>query len=113
MKCTSRKLPERLPEDVSLCLYRVAQESLRNIREHAGARSVRVTLQGGGGEVVLRIEDDGRGFVREQVRGKGGLGLISMEERVRLVGGQLSITPRPGGGARVEARVPLPQAEDV
>ncbi len=71
VKCTSRKLPERLPEGVSLCLYRVAQENLRNIREHAGARSVRVALQGGGGEVVLRIEDDGRGFIREQVRGKG------------------------------------------
>ena len=106
VKCASRKLPERLPEDVSLCLYRVAQESLRNIREHAGARSVRVTLHGGNGEVVLRIDDDGHGFVREQVRGKGGLGLISMEERVRLVGGKLSITPRPGGGARVEVRVP-------
>ena len=108
VKCASRKLPERFPEDVALCLYRVAQESLRNIREHAGARSVRVSLRGGNGKVVLRIEDDGRGFVREQVRGKGGLGLISMEERVRLAGGSLVITPRPGGGARVEARVPLP-----
>ena len=108
VKCACRKLPERFPEDVALCLYRVAQESLRNIREHAGARSVRVTLRGGNGEAVLRIEDDGRGFVREQVRGKGGLGLISMEERVRLVGGRLSIAPRPGGGTLVEVRAPTP-----
>ena len=108
VKCACRKLPERFPEDVALCLYRVAQESLRNIREHAGARSVRVSLRGGNGELVLRIEDDGRGFVREQVRGKGGLGLISMEERVRLVGGRLSIAPRPGGGTLVEVRAPTP-----
>ena len=113
VKCACRKLPERFPEDVSLCLYRVAQESLRNIRQHAGARNVRVTLRGGNGEIVLTIEDDGRGFVREAVRGKGGLGLISMEERVRLVGGTLSITSRPPGGARVEVRVPLPQPDAV
>ena len=108
VKCACRKLPERFPEDVALCLYRVAQESLRNIREHAGAQNVRVSLRGGNGEAVLRIEDDGHGFVREQVRGKGGLGLISMEERVRLVGGRLSIAPRPGGGTLVEVRAPTP-----
>jgi PAS domain S-box-containing protein len=108
VKCASRKLPERLPEDVALCLYRIAQESLRNIRKHAQARKVRVALRGGDGEIVLTIEDDGLGFVRQQVRGKGGLGLISMEERVRLVGGRLLITPRPGGGTRVEVRVPSP-----
>lgn len=108
VKCACHKLPERVPEDVSLCLYRIAQESLRNIREHAEAREVSVTLRCGNGEVVLTIEDDGRGFVRDAVRGKGGLGLISMEERVRLVDGKLSIASRPGGGARVEARVPSP-----
>jgi two-component system NarL family sensor kinase len=63
--------------------------------------------------IVLTIEDDGRGFVRAAVRGKGGLGLISMEERVRLVGGTLSVASRPPGGARVEARVPLPEPDAV
>ena len=87
MKCDCRKLPERFPDGVSLCLYRVVQESLRNVREHAQVRNVRVTLRCGNGEIVLTIADDGRGFVRDTVRGKGGLGLISMEERVRLVGG--------------------------
>ena len=108
VKCACRKLPERFPEDVALCLYRVAQESLRNIRKHAQARKVCVALRGGDGEIVLTIEDDGCGFLRQAVRGKGGLGLISMEERLRLVGGRLLIASRPGGGARVEVRVPLP-----
>lgn len=108
VKCDCRNLPERFPDGVSLCLYRVVQESLRNVREHAQARNVRVTLRCGNGEIVLMIADDGRGFVRDTVRGKGGLGLISMEERVRLVGGKLSIISRPGGGARVEVRVPSP-----
>ena len=108
VRLTCQKLSERLPEDVSLCLYRVAQESLRNIREHAAARKVHVTLRLDDGEIVLTIADDGRGFVREAVRGKGGLGLISMAERVRLVGGRLSIASRPGGGAQVEVRIPFP-----
>jgi two-component system sensor histidine kinase UhpB len=108
VKCDCRKLPERFPDGVSLCLYRVVQESLRNVREHAQARNVRVTVRCGNGEIVLTIADDGRGFVRDTVRGKGGLGLISMAERVRLVGGRLSVVSRPGGGARVEVRVPSP-----
>ena len=108
VKYAHKRLPERIPNNVSLCLYRVAQEGLRNIRKHAQARRVRVALRSGNGEIVLTIEDDGRGFVRQEVRGQGGLGLISIEERVRLVGGRLTITPRPGGGTRVELRAPVP-----
>ena len=99
--------PKRLPEDVSLCLYRVAQESLRNIGKHAGAAEVRVVLTGRANETRLMIEDAGGGFELEHVRGKGGLGLVSMDERVRLVGGTFSIQSKPGKGTRVEVRVPM------
>jgi len=107
VKLTPQNVREPLPEDVSLCLYRVAQESLRNIGKHAGATEVRVALAGGTGEITLVIEDFGDGFDLDQVRGKGGLGLVSMDERVRLVGGTFSVQSEPGTGTRVEVRVPL------
>jgi PAS domain S-box-containing protein len=97
-----------IPSNVALCLYRVVQESLTNIRKHAEADKARVTLAGSPGEIiVLSIEDFGKGFHPEDVRGRGGLGLVSMEERVRLVGGTLTIQSKPGDGARVLVRVPL------
>ena len=103
----SEGVPAPLPEDVSLCLYRVAQESLRNIAKHASATSVRVVLLGGEGGLTLRIEDTGNGFDLNEVKGKGGLGLISMEERARLVNGKLTIKSQPGKGTTVEVFVPL------
>jgi PAS domain S-box-containing protein len=108
---TPRNIRDPLPEDISLCLYRVAQESLRNIGKHSVASEVRVLLKGGSREIALVIEDIGGGFELEEVRGQGGLGLVSMDERVRLVGGAFSIQSEPGKGTRVEARVPLLQRE--
>lgn len=108
---TPRNVQGRLPEDVSLCLYRVAQESLRNIGKHSAATEVRVSLTGGGGEIVLLIENAGDGFDLEGAKGKGGLGLVSMDERVRLVDGTFSIQSAPATGTRVEVRVPLRRRE--
>jgi len=99
--------PQALPEDISLCLYRVAQESLRNIGKHGGAAHVRVALTGSVREIALEIEDRGRGFDLETIKEKKGLGLVSMEERVRLVNGTLSIRSKVGKGTRVRVRVPL------
>ena len=101
------KGPALLPEDVSLCLYRVAQEGLRNIAKHAGATDVKVVLSARKDGVRLRIEDTGDGFDLKEAKGKGGLGLISMEERVRLVGGKFTINSQPGEGTAVEVFVPL------
>jgi signal transduction histidine kinase len=101
------KGPTLLPEDVSLCLYRVAQESLRNIAKHAEAINVRIVLSARKDGVRLRIDDMGDGFDLKDVKGKGGLGLISMEERVRLVGGKFTIKSHPGEGTTVEVFVPL------
>lgn len=103
----SEGVPRPLPGGIPLCLYRVAQESLRNIAKHADATNVRVVLFGDKLGLTLRIEDTGDGFDLNEVKGKGGLGLISMEERVRLVGGKLTIKSQPGKGTTVEVFVPL------
>jgi PAS domain S-box-containing protein len=100
--------PSSIRKDISLCLYRIAQESLTNIAKHAaGVRVARVILSEDSGEAVLRVEDDGSGFEVQDARKKGGLGLISMEERVRLVGGSVTLRSEGGKGSVVEVRVPL------
>jgi len=107
VRFTSNDLPASFPEDVSLCLYRVTQESLRNIRKHTGATMVRVSLTSGDDRVKLRVEDTGDGFDVSEARKSGGLGLVSMEERVRLVKGKFAIDSKPGNGTVVEVSVPL------
>jgi signal transduction histidine kinase len=104
---TAENIPAELPKGVSVCLYRVAQESLRNIGKHAAnCNAVRVMVSGSQG-VTLRIEDNGEGFNLEDAHKKGGLGLISIEERVRLVNGSLSIHSEPGKGSTLEVVVPI------
>jgi signal transduction histidine kinase len=104
---------ELLHPDIAVCLFRIAQESLRNGIAHAGAQRFRVSLASAGDEVVLTVTDDGRGFDLEAVRQNGkGLGLVSMEERVRVVGGEVEIVTRPQQGTTIRVRVPdeCPQA---
>jgi PAS domain S-box-containing protein len=107
VKFVCEALPRELPDEVSLCLYRVGQESMRNIGKHSDATEARVQLRGDANGVTLRVEDSGDGFDVNEARKKGGLGLISMEERVRLVNGRFSIESRPGSGTIVEVFVPL------
>jgi PAS domain S-box-containing protein len=109
VRFTDRNVPEPLPQDVALCLYRVAQEGLRNVAKHSASRRATVTLQGKNDAVQLSITDFGVGFDPQSVKGKGGLGFISMEERVRLVQGSLSVKSRAGHGTRIEVRIPLPE----
>jgi PAS domain S-box-containing protein len=104
---TCEELPAPLPEDVALCLFRVVQESLLNVRKHAGANEVRMQVRGESGGVSLRIEDNGNGFDPAGACRRGGLGLISIEERVRLANGRSHIGSQPGQGAAVEVFVPL------
>jgi PAS domain S-box-containing protein len=104
------QLPAELgavPPEVALCLYRVTQEALRNISAHARAERVHVALASGDYTLTLTISDDGRGFDVEQARFLGGLGLISLDERVRLVNGTLSIDTGRGRGTSVRVDVPL------
>lgn len=90
----------------SLCLYRVAQECLRNIARHAGATEAIVILRRREEHLELVVNDNGRGFKRERSSTTSGLGLASMEERVRLAGGCLVVKSEPGSGANIEVRIP-------
>ena len=103
----ARKVPKRIPPDIASSLYRVVQEALRNVAKHAGTTEVSLTLAGGADRLSLTIRDGGAGFDARSVQGKGGLGLISMQERVRLVNGELSLKTRPGHGVLITIHVPL------
>jgi signal transduction histidine kinase len=97
-----------LHPDVAVCFFRVAQESLRNSVLHGGAKHMTVTLGRLGEELDLTVVDDGQGFDVTAVRSNGGgLGLVTMEERVNLVGGHLSIVSVPGQGTTVRVRGPV------
>ena len=106
VECDVREIPGNLDENVSLSLYRTAQESLRNVAKHSHAQHAKVELIGGEAEIRLRISDDGVGFLYDEAKRGQGLGLVSMQERLRLVGGQFSIWSRASFGTRVEAVVP-------
>ena len=88
-------------------LYRVAQESLRNIAKHSRATEARVSLERLEDAVRLSISDNGVGFDLEEGKQGNSLGLVSMEERVRLLGGAFRLESHRGGGTRVEVSVPL------
>ncbi|HEV7509550.1 MAG TPA: tetratricopeptide repeat protein [Thermoanaerobaculia bacterium] len=100
------------PPDVSLGLYRIAQEAIANVIRHAGAQAIQVTLKAAGGDLSLEVADDGTGFDPAAAREvAGGLGLASIEERARLLGGRCGIDSAPGAGTRIAVTVPLPVPE--
>jgi signal transduction histidine kinase len=102
-----RRVPAVIDKDAALCVFRVVQEALSNAIKHSGAERAKVELIGSGQDIHLRVSDQGAGFRVEDVREKGRLGLVSMQERVRLIGGELVVESGPGRGTRIEARVPL------
>ena len=91
--------------DSALGLYRITQEALHNVAKHAAAQRVDVTLQKTANALQLSIADDGKGFDPAHRRG---LGLVSIDERARLLGGDLEIATRPGRGTLVRVEIPLP-----
>jgi two-component system sensor histidine kinase UhpB len=105
LHCETADVPEPLPPDVSLCLYRVAQEALRNIVRHSHASHASVRLHGNHERLLLQIDDDGVGF--NQSRVVSGLGFSSMRERLRAVHGGVDIDSAPDQGTRLEAWVLL------
>jgi signal transduction histidine kinase len=104
-------MSERLPPDVEMALYRIAQEALSNVARHADARGVSVLLENRGDSVVLIVEDNGKGFDVSQVMGSRAhaqnLGLYGMRERASLIGGTLTIESTPGVGTTVFVETPL------
>jgi len=97
-----------LPNEMKTGLFRILQESLTNVARHAEAKKVNVTLEkNSDDELVLNIEDDGRGFDKFQIAGKKTLGVLGMEERSEMMGGKYRITSSPGRGTVVTVSVPF------
>lgn len=119
VEVTSHGLRGRLPAEVELVLYRVAQEALTNAAKHAQATRIGIDLERREADVALSVRDDGHGFDPDArpgaPGGSTGLGLFGMAERVDLVGGRLAIWSGPGEGTEVYAFLPLPgdQTEDL
>ena len=104
---TSIDVIEPLPQEIASCLYRVTQECLRNVARHAQATQVEVKLNGGSKGLRLSIQDNGKGFKVEETRsGKSGLGLLGMQERVRVVQGTYEVKSEPGQGTEITLWVP-------
>jgi two-component system, NarL family, sensor kinase len=101
------QIPDVLPQEVKLCLYRVVQEAIRNAQKHSGVRYVRVELTGSPEAIRLCVSDAGTGFEPASAPRFAGLGLVSMTERVKSLGGQFSVQSRPGRGTSVEASIPF------
>ncbi|MFZ0132448.1 MAG: ATP-binding protein [Desulfobacterales bacterium] len=100
-------IPRVIPKDVSLSLYRIIQEGLRNISKHACAEHISVSLKSLDHGILLSVQDDGIGFDWAEVKKNPGLGFSSMRERARLIHGELSIQSQPEKGTVITLRVPF------
>jgi signal transduction histidine kinase len=103
------RIPPRLPPQISLCVYRIAQEALQNVVRHAHAKSAVIELTANGRELKLHVNDNGIGFSPES-HGNGGLGLTSMRERVSSIDGKIRFRSAPKQGTTIEASVPPPKS---
>jgi signal transduction histidine kinase len=103
----SHGVPKQLSPKISLCLFRVVQEALRNAEKHSGVRHFTVQLSGEADQIHLVISDSGSGFDLETALQAEGLGLTSMRERVRLVNGTIDVESRPMHGTTIHVHVPI------
>jgi signal transduction histidine kinase len=106
--CEIGTIPRNLDRDIAMCLFRILQESLRNIKKHSRAGRITIHLFADSHKICLQVRDDGVGFDPATDTTQLGLGLISMRERLRLIRGKLTLTSARGNGTVVEASVPLP-----
>ena len=108
----SENVSERLPDEFRICIYRLVQEALNNAARHASARVARVNVIQSTEKIVVEVTDDGKGFDPARERG---LGLVGMEERVKRLGGALSIRSKMGQGTTIRAELPLstPELSDI
>lgn len=104
---SSQVSSEKIPFDVSVCLYRVTLEALRNVSRHSGASSADISLFEDGDSLTLEVSDSGHGFDVEKAKRGTGLGLISIEERVLLLQGAFEVNSKPGFGTMLVARIPV------
>ena len=106
VKFSHEQVPDSLPREISLCLFRILQTALVNASKHSGVKSYEVRLYGTTGGIHLTVRDQGVGFDLEGILSGHGIGLISMRERVRLVNGKISIQSRPNAGTTIDVDVP-------
>ena len=104
---THDNVPKELSGDIPLCLFRIAQEAVYNALKHSGTRDFAVHLCGAENHIELEVRDDGAGFDPKSTAAHQGLGLISMRERVNLIGGTFSVESSPDGGTTVRVRISL------
>lgn len=104
---TNTNVPASLPREVSICIFRVVQEALRNAIKHSGVKMFKVFLRGAGGIILLEVSDEGVGFDSKVAGAKGGLGLVSMQERLHLAKGTLEIESKPYQRTTIRARIPV------
>jgi PAS domain S-box-containing protein len=109
---THESVPTTLPPDIAINLFRVLQEALSNAAKHSGASRCDVSLRGTNDQLQLAVRDEGKGFDTEAAQATSGLGLVSMQERLKLVNGCVAIESKPGAGTTVRATVPLPQVRN-
>jgi PAS domain S-box-containing protein len=103
----TESVPSGIPADVAICIYRIVQEGFRNIAKHSGTTQLQMSLTGKDDSIRLTIKDEGAGFDPEEAEKKLGIGLVSMQERVRLIQGDISIASQPGKGTVINVRAPL------
>jgi signal transduction histidine kinase len=104
---SERNVPNDLPKDVSLSLFRVAQEALHNAAKYSGVSQFSIALSGMDDAVRLVVSDAGAGFDVGEAKKNQGLGLLSMQERIHLVHGSFSVESKPGKGTKILAVVPV------
>jgi len=102
-----KDVPRRVTPEVALCIFRVVQEGLRNVKKHSRATRAEVRLEGTAETLSLSLIDEGIGFDYTKIPSKTGLGLRSMQERLRLLGGRIAILSHPKQGTRIDVWVPL------
>ena len=100
-------VPRSVDSDVALCIFRILQEALRNVKKHSTASRAQVILQLVDSTIHLSVCDQGMGFDRKEITKSTGLGIRSMEERARWLGGHFEIQSEPGKGTKIDARLPL------
>jgi signal transduction histidine kinase len=102
-----KDVPRSIPPEVALCIFRIVQEGLRNVKKHSGAIRAEVRLEGVADALHLLLADEGVGFDITNRSTRTGLGIRSMQERLRVLGGRVEIRSRPKQGTTIEAWVPL------
>jgi signal transduction histidine kinase len=104
---SSDEIPRSISPDAALCIFRIVQEALRNLKKYSGAEEAEVDLRMTGGRLEISVRDEGRGFSLSDLGQNGGIGIRSMEQRARLLGGTFEIHSEPGKGTTLEAWVPF------